>query len=92
MCREKVNELGSDDNMKCSQIMITGSNYDYLNFLKKLETIYNTHPLIKFTTFDVVKYTKPTDDKLEENEFIFSLRMTRQFNGHYDLDMMNGEL
>ena len=53
--------------------------------------MYNIHPHIKFNTFDVVKYTKPTDDKLEENEFTFR-RMTRQYNGPYDLDMLNSEL
>ena len=41
------------------------------------------HPYIKFNTFDVVKYTKPRDDKLEKNEFIFGL-MTRQYNGPHD--------
>ena len=37
-----------------------------------------------------MKYTKPTDDKLQENEFTFRL-MTRQYNGPYDLDMLNSE-
>ena len=53
--------------------------------------MYSIHPHIKFTTFDVVKYTKPTDDKLEENEFTFRL-MTRQYNRPHDLDMLNSEL
>ena len=53
--------------------------------------MHNIHPHIKFNTFDVVKYTKPTDDKLEENEFTFSL-MTRQYNCAHDLDLLNGEL
>ena len=53
--------------------------------------MHNIHPHIKFNTFDVVKYTKPTDDKLEENEFIFRL-MTRQNNSAHDLDLLNGEL
>ena len=53
--------------------------------------MHNIHPHIKFNTFDVVKYTKPTDDKLEENEFTFRL-MTRQYNGAHDLDLLNGEL
>ena len=78
--------------MKCSKIIITNGNNEIPKFLKVLETKYNIHPHIKFTTFDVVKYTKPTDDKLDENDFTFSLRMTRQLNGHYDLDMMNSEL
>ena len=35
--------------------MITSGNYDYPEFLKVLDTIYNIHPHIKFSTFDVVK-------------------------------------
>ena len=89
--RDKVNELGFDHNMKYNQIMITSSNYEDPKFLKVLEAIYNIHPHFKFNTFDVVKYTKPTDDKLEGNEFTFRL-MTRQYNGPYDLDMLNSEL
>ena len=53
--------------------------------------MYNIHPHIKLNTFDVVKYTKPTDDKLEENEFTFRL-MTRQYNGPHELDMLKSEL
>ena len=53
--------------------------------------MYNIHPNIKFSTFDVVKYTKPTDDKLEENELTFRL-MTRQYSGPHDLDMLNSEI
>ena len=58
-----------------------------------LEEMYNIHPYIMFNTFDVVKYTKPTDedDKLEENKFKFRL-MTGQYNGPHDLDMLNSEL
>ena len=52
--------------------------------------MYNIHPYIKFNTFDV-KYTKPTDDKVDENEFTIRL-MTRQYNGPHDLDMLNSEL
>ena len=89
--RDKVNELGLDHNMKNNQIMITSSNIEGVNFLKLLEAMYNIHPHIKFNTFDVVKYTKPTDDKLKENEFTFRL-MTRQYNGPHDLDMLNSEL
>ena len=89
--RDKVNELGLDHYMKYNQIMILSSNYEDIKFLNLLEAMYNIHPHIKFNTFDVVKYTKPTDDKLEENEFIFRL-MTRQYNGPHDLDMLNSEL
>ena len=53
--------------------------------------MHKTHPYIKFNAFEVVKYTKPTDDKLEENEFTFRL-MTRQYNGAHDLDMLKSEL
>ena len=71
--------------------MITSSNYEDPKFLNVLEAMYNIHPHIKFNTFDVVKYTKPTHDKLEENEITFRL-MTRQCNGPHDLDMLNSEL
>ena len=73
--------------------MITSSNYEDAKFLKVLEAMYNIDPHFKFNTFDVVKYTKPTDDKLkkEENEFTFRL-MTRQYNGPYDLDVLNSQL
>ena len=89
--REKVNELGLDHNMKHNQIIITSSDYEDPKFLNILESLHNIHPYIKFNTFDVVKYTKPTDEKLEENEFTFRL-MTRQYNGPNDLDMLNSEL
>ena len=89
--REKVSELGLDHNMKHNQIIITSSNYEVPKFLNILESLHNIHPHIKFNTIDVVKYTKPTDDKLEENEFTFRL-MTRQYNGAHDLDLLNGEL
>ena len=69
---DKVSELGFDRNMKHNQIIIT-SNYEDLKFLNILESLHNIHPHIKFNTFDVVKYTKPTDDKLEENELTFRL-------------------
>ena len=71
--------------------MITSSNYEDIKFLNVLEEMYNIHPHIKFNTFDVVKYTNPTDDKLEENEFTFRL-ITRQYNGPHDLDMLNSLL
>ena len=77
--------------MKHDQIIITSSNYEDPKFLNILESLHNIHPYNKFNTFDVVKYTKPTDDKLEENEFTFRL-MTRQYNGAHDLDLLNGEL
>ena len=53
--------------------------------------MYNIHPHVKFITFDVVRYTKPTDELLEENEFTFKL-ITRQYIGSHDLDLLNGEL
>ena len=71
--------------------MISSKNYEDIKFLNLLEAMYNIHHHIKFNTFDVVKYTKPTDDKLEETEFTFRL-MTRQYNGSHDLDMLNNEL
>ena len=89
--RDKVNELGLDHNMKHNQIIITSSNNEDPKFVNILESLHNIHPHIKLNTFDVVKYTKPTDDKLEENEFTFRL-MTRQYNGAHDLDLLNGEL
>ena len=88
--RDKLNELGLDHNMKHNQIMITSSNYGDIKFLNFLEAMYNIHIHIKFNTFDVVNYTKHTDDKLEENEFTFRL-MTRQYNGSHDLDMLHSE-
>ena len=60
--------------------MITSGNYEEPKLLKVLETMYNIHPQFKFYSFDVVKYTKPTDDKLEENEPTFRNK-TRQYNG-----------
>ena len=89
--REKVNELGLDHNMKHNQIIITSSDHEDPKFLNILESLHNIHPYIKFNTFDVVEYTKPTDDQIEENEFTFRL-MTRQYNGPNDLDMLNSEL
>ena len=74
--RDKVSELGLDHNMKHNQIIIISSNYEDPKFLNILESLHNIHPHIKFNTFDVDKYTKPTDDKLEKNEFTFRL-MTR---------------
>ena len=89
--REKVNELGLGHNMKHNQIIKTSSDYEDPKFLEALKALYNIHPYIKFNTIDVVQYTKPTDDKIEENELTFML-MTRQYNGSYDLDMLNSEL
>ena len=53
--------------------------------------MYNIYSHFKYDTFDIVKYTKPTDDKLKENDFTFRL-MTGQYNGPHDLDMLNSEL
>ena len=89
--RDKINELGLDHDMKYNQIMISSSDYEDTRFSEVLEASYNIHPHIKFNTFDVVSYTKPTDEQLEENEFTYRL-MTRQYNGSYDLDLLNGEL
>ena len=77
--------------MKYNQITISSSDYEDPRIFEAVEAMHNIHHHIKFNTFDVVRYTKPTDDKLEENEFTFRL-MTRQCNGPYDLDMLNGEL
>ena len=71
--------------------MITNTNYEDIKFLNVLEDLYNIHPHINFYTFDIVKYKKPTDDKLEEKEFTFRI-MTRQYNVPHDLDMLNSEL
>ena len=65
--RDKVSELGLDHNMKHKQIIVISSNYEDPKFFNILESLHNIHPHIKFNTFDVVKYAKPTDDKLEEN-------------------------
>ena len=73
--REKVNELGLDHNMKHNQIIVTSTDYEDPRFLEALEALHNIHPHIKFNTFDVVRYTKPTDDKLEENDFTFRLNI-----------------
>ena len=89
--RDKVSELGLDHNMKHNQIIITSSNYEDPNFFNNLESLHIIYPHIKFNNFDVVKCTKPTDDKLEENDFKFRL-MTKQYNGAHDLDLLNGEL
>ena len=89
--REKINELGLHHNMKHNQIIATSTDYEDPRFLEALEALHNKHPLIKFNTFDVLRYTKPTDDKLVENEFTFRL-INRQYNGPYDLDLLNGEL
>ena len=84
--------------MRHNQIIITSRDYEDPKFLIALEALYKIHPYIKFNSFDVVKYTKPTDDlrssftnQIEENEFTFML-MTRQYNGPHDLDMLNSEL
>ena len=89
--RDRKNELGLDHNMKHNQIIIYSSEYEDPGFLEALEATHNIHPHIKLNTFDVVSYTKPTDDKIEEIEFTFKV-MTRQYNGSYDLDLFNGEL
>ena len=61
--RDKVNELGLDHNMKHIQIIVTSTDYEDPRFFEALEAMHNIHPHIKFNTFDVVMYTKPTDDK-----------------------------
>ena len=71
--------------------MISSSDDEDPRFLEALEALHNIHPHIKFNTFDVVRYTKPTDEQLEGNVFTFRL-MTRQYNGSYDLDLLNREL
>ena len=71
--------------------MISSSDYEVPRFLEALEALYNIHPNINFNTFEVVRYTKSTDEQLEENEFTFRL-ITRQYNGSYDLDLLNRQL
>ena len=68
--RDKVNDLGLDHNMKYNQIMITSSNYEHIKFLNVLEEMYNIHPHIKFNTVDLVKCTKPRDDKKKTNSHL----------------------
>ena len=77
----KFNELGLDHKIKHNQITVTSKNYEDPIFLETLEA----------STFDVVRYTKSTDDKLEEKEFTFRL-MSRQYNNPYDLDLLNGDI
>ena len=50
--------------------MITSSNCEHIKFLNVLEEMYNIHPHIKFTTFDIVKFTKPTEDKKKTNSHL----------------------
>ena len=71
--RDIVNELGLDHNMKYNQIMISSSDNEDPRFLEALEALYKIHPHLKFNTFDVIRYTKPTDEQLEENEFTLRL-------------------
>ena len=76
--------------------MISISDYEDPRFLEALQAMHNIHPHIIFNTFDAVRNTKPTYEKLEENEFTFR-QMTRQYNGSYDnimdlMDLLNGEL
>ena len=59
--------------MRHNQLKITISNYEDPKFLNVLEAMHKIHPYIKFNTFDIVKFRKPTDDKLEENEFTYRL-------------------
>ena len=87
--RDKVNELGLDHNMKHNQIIKSSSDYEDPRLLEAIEAMHNIHSRLKFNYFDVVRYTKPTDDKVEENEFSL---MTRLYNGPYELDMLNGGL
>ena len=88
---EKVNKIGIDHKKLYNQLTITSTNYEDPKFLEILEAVHNIHSHINCNTFDEVKYTKPTDDKLEEHEFTFRL-MTRQYNGPHDLDLLSSEL
>ena len=88
--RDKINELGSEHNMKYNQKMKSSSIFEDPRFLEALEALYKLHPHIKFNTFDVVRYTKPTDEQIEEKDITVGLR-TRQYNRSYDLDLVNGE-
>ena len=86
-----MNEIGLDHNMKNNQVIISSCDYEDPRFFEALEAMHNIHPQIKFNTFELVRYTKPTDDKLKEKQIIFRLK-TRQYNGPYDLDVLNSEL
>ena len=80
-----------DHNMRQNQVTVNSKNYEDPSFLETLEALHNIHPHIKFNTIDVVQYTKPTVDKLAENEFTLR-QMSRQYNSSFDLDLLNGKL
>ena len=67
------------------QIMLAGSYNNYPIYANTLQELHNIHPVIKFNSFHVVKYTIPTDQKTKEHEFTFRL-LTRQPNSANDLD------
>ena len=63
MWRSKVNDVGLDNNTRHNQITVTSKNYEDPTILEPLETLHNIHRYvyINFNTFDVIRYTKPTD-------------------------------
>ena len=65
--------------MRFNQITLASSNYNHPTFANTIKTLHDIYPHINLNTFDVVKYTKPTDQETEENEFIFRL-MSRRNN------------
>ena len=71
----------------------TLANTDYNDpvFVNTLHALHNFHPQFKLNTFDVVNYTKPTDQKTEADRFTIRL-MTTRCNSPTDLDELNNEL
>ena len=70
---------------------MTSHDYNDPIIANALPTLHKIQPHFKINTFDVVNYTKPTDDKIEEPNFPFRL-MTRQNISPIDLDELNNEL
>ena len=70
---------------------MTSHDYNDPIIANALPTLHKIQPHFKINTFDVVNYTKSTDDKIEEHEFTFRL-MTRQYNSPIVLDELNNEL
>ena len=78
-------------NMRHNQVTVYSKNYEDPIFLETLEALHIILPHIKFNTIFVVRYTKPTVDKLAQNEFTFG-QMSRQYNSSFDLNLLNRKL
>ena len=83
--------MGLDHTLSYNQISISSSDHNDPKFANTLEALHKIHLYFKFNTFDVVRYTKQTDDKLGEHEFTIRL-MSRQYNTPEDLHELNNEL